>query len=103
MKEYKVWQMKADQFRRLSGLAYGFPLEEGESDVTSLSDFDLTFTCQLEGGILENLNRIYHHLNQDDRPTRTITHSLSIGDLIQVGLEFYRVAPFGFDLISIAQ
>lgn len=109
VKNYKVWQMKPEHFARLTLNEYRIkiagvnPAQETEVvSPVSLDEYEVTYETQATGQVLENLNKIYRLLNEDDRPTGQISHSLSVGDLIQADETFYRVALMGFEEVVVA-
>lgn len=104
-KTYYVWQMKQECFEKLTLRAYGMNQESSEAKESScvdLSDYDLTCVVVREGDILENLEQLYRELNEETRLTRHFTHSLSIGDMIEVRGNYYRVAMMGFEEVQVA-
>lgn len=109
MKTYRVWQMKPEYFAKLTLATFGIGVtnvselsEEELKDPTNLAEYEVTYEVDREGDILENLNQLFFELNQDDRPTGQIAHSLSMGDLIEVENTYYRVAMMGFEEVLVA-
>ncbi len=109
MKTYRVWQMKPEHFGKLTLMSYGIhipglpeELAPDEGSQVQLKEYEMTYVVAREGDILENLNQLYFELNQDDRPTGQIAHSLSMGDMIEVENTYYRVAMMGFEEVRVA-
>ena len=108
MKTYHVWQMKPEYFAELTLATFGldvprvFDESSGkEMYQINLSQYEKTYVTSREGGILKNLSQIYHELNQEDRPTGQISHSLSMGDVIEVENRYYRVGMMNFEEVSV--
>ena len=104
-KTYYVWQMKQECFEKLTLRAYGMNQKSSETQEPSyvdLSEYDLTCVVVREGDVSENLEQLYVELNEETRLTRHFTHSLSIGDMIEVRGKYYRVAMMGFEEVQIA-
>ena len=98
MKNCKVWQSKPEFFvEHMMGEFVSKP----SKDTRSLTEYELTFEKTYSGDVLDILNDIYALLNQDDRPTGQISHSLSMGDLIQIEDEFSAIKAIGFSKVDV--
>lgn len=106
MKTYRAWQMKPEAMAVQMLNAYGLMIQglndEEPSMVLDLNDYELTYEREGSGEVMEGLNDFYQFLNEDDRPTREFTHSMSVGDVIEVDEEYYQVAPMGFKKVLMA-
>ena len=98
MKQCRVWQSKVDFFAQHSLNGY-FP--NNHETTYELNEFEVTYECERAGEDWDILNELFNELNQDDRPTAQIAHSLSVGDLIQIEDLYYLVKPFGFSTIQV--
>lgn len=105
MKTYRAWQMKPDYMAVQMLNTYGLTVqglnEEGDSGTLNLNEFEITYEMEFSGEIWEGLNEMYRLLNEPTRPTGEFTHSMSVGDLIEVDQEYYQVAPMGFKRVLI--
>ena len=98
MKKCKVWQSKQEFFiEHMMGEFTSNP----SNTPRFLNEYELTFETNYSGNILDILNDIYDLLNQDDRPTGQISHSLSMGDLIQINDDFYAIKSLGFAKVDV--
>lgn len=98
MKFCKVWQSKIAFFAQHTLSGYFSTNREVNVE---LNEFEVTYECERVGEDWDILNKLFNELNQDDRPTAQIAHSLSVGDLIQIEDLYYLVKPFGFDTVQV--